>query len=138
MNRGDYIELDAMPDDPLPIPRGMRGYIDRVSDTISGVAARPFVQYGVRWDDGRTLSLCVPPDRAHVVRRAGDLTEQQERALRNLCERYHVTYDAADYTPQFDLPLGYVAGWVGGIAGHQGSNGPTLYVGCSAEGEVSS
>lgn len=135
---GDYIALDSMPDEPDPLPIGSRGYVTQVSKLIEGVAARPFVQFTVKWDCGRSLILCVPPDRAHVVRRAGDLTDEQERALRDLCRRYHVNYDAADYGTQFDLPPGYVAGWLGGIAGHQGPNGPTIYVGVSAAGEVSS
>jgi hypothetical protein len=63
-------------------------------------------------------------------------TEEQARALFAICERYHVTYDPDHYKPAFDLPKGYVAGWVGGY-GIQKSH-PTIYVGCSPEGAISS
>jgi hypothetical protein len=55
------------------------------------------------------------------------MTQAQETAIRSLCERFHVEFDAANYHPQFDLPAGYIAGWVGPI-----------YMGCSADGEISS
>jgi hypothetical protein len=65
---------------------------------------------------------------------------KQEKALRNLCRRYRVPFNPGDYHPQFDLPEGYVAGWIGGM-NHSvtyGTGKPTLYVGCSPEGEISS
>lgn len=55
------------------------------------------------------------------------MTEAQEAALRDLCARYKVTFDPDNYHPTFDLPTGYVAGWV--------SN---LYVGCDPDGRISS
>jgi hypothetical protein len=71
------------------------------------------------------------------------MNAKQEAALRSLCERYNVRFVAAHYHPQFDLPPGYVAGWVGGIEHApkpSGRNSPkvTIYVGCSPEGEISS
>jgi hypothetical protein len=60
----------------------------------------------------------------------------QEQALRALCARYNVDYDAGHYKPSFDLPAGYVAGWVGGHAIQ--ATRPTIYVGCSPEGAISS
>lgn len=51
----------------------------------------------------------------------------QTAALQAICARFHVAFDASNYRPAFDLPAGYVAGWVGPI-----------YVGCSPEGEISS
>ena len=133
---GDRVMLDAMPDDPSPVTPGTLGTVTRVSVHDLGDGPREHVD--VRWDDGRNLSLIVPPDRAHVVRTLPSMTQAQHDALRNLCHRYHVAFDEADYSPQFDLPAGYFAGWVGGIRGHQGPNGPTIYVGVSPEGEVSS
>jgi len=56
------------------------------------------------------------------------VTEAQERALRNLCERYHVEFNPETFHSRFDLPPGYVAGWIG----------DRIYVGCSPEGDVSS
>jgi len=64
------------------------------------------------------------------------LTLLQEASLSAICERYHVGYSPMHYRPAFDLPAGYVAGWVGGVeiqAAH-----PTIYVGCSPEGIISS
>lgn len=59
------------------------------------------------------------------------MNERQEAALRDLCQRYRVPFRAADYMPQFDLPAGYVAGWVGGDIS-------TIYVGCDPGGVISS
>jgi hypothetical protein len=64
------------------------------------------------------------------------LTLLQEASLSAICERYSVEYFPHHYRPSFDLPEGYVAGWVGGSeiqAVH-----PTIYVGCSPEGIISS
>jgi hypothetical protein len=55
------------------------------------------------------------------------MTEQQESALRALCARFNVEFDASTFHGQFDLPAGWVAGQVGPI-----------YVGCSPEGGISS
>lgn len=55
------------------------------------------------------------------------LTIEQEWAIRDLCEAYHVAYIPGHYTPQFDLPSGWVAGWIGPI-----------YCGISPEGDISS
>jgi hypothetical protein len=55
------------------------------------------------------------------------MTAEQEAALRDCCERFHVPFDPANYHQRFDLPSTWVAGWVGPI-----------YVGCSPTGEISS
>jgi hypothetical protein len=55
------------------------------------------------------------------------MTERQESALRALCARFSIEFDASNFYPRFDLPAGWVAGQVGPI-----------YVGCSPEGNVSS
>lgn len=60
------------------------------------------------------------------------MSEAQEKALRDLCERYRVDFDPAHYLPaMFGLPSGYVSGWVGGVV-------TTIYVGVGPLGEVSS
>lgn len=64
------------------------------------------------------------------------LNGKQEDALRALCDRYRVPFSARDFRSAFDLPAGYVAGWVGGHAIQQSR--PTIYVGCSPEGAISS
>lgn len=77
------------------------------------------------------------------------MTDAQVEALRGICKRYHVTFREEDYRPAFDLPDGYVAGWVGGprhgMAFRLEGNGllertsqTTIYVGVSPEGEISS
>jgi hypothetical protein len=68
------------------------------------------------------------------------ITDAQEAALRVLCTRYHVTFEPSDYTPQFDLPAGYVGGWVGGWKDHGSSSTSqrTIYVGVDRDGRVSS
>jgi hypothetical protein len=55
------------------------------------------------------------------------MTRPQEAAIRRLCDAYKVSFRPENYHPQFDLPPGYVAGWIGPI-----------YCGISAEGEISS
>ena len=57
------------------------------------------------------------------------MTDAQRAALQRLSERYNVPFDEADFRPTFDLPTGYVAGWIGK---------DRLYVGCSPEGDISS
>lgn len=54
---GQRIELVAMPDDPSPILPGSTGTVTQVSDFSDGSA-----QVSVKWDDGRTLMLAIPPD----------------------------------------------------------------------------
>ena len=64
------------------------------------------------------------------------LTLLQEASLSAICERYHVDYYPIHYRPSFDLPAGYVAGWVGGVEVQ--AEHPTISVGCSPEGIISS
>ncbi|NLS92727.1 MAG: DUF4314 domain-containing protein [Planctomycetaceae bacterium] len=58
---GDRIRLLAMNDDPDPIEPGTTGTV--VSVRQQGTWA----QVDVKWDNGRTLMLVVPPDRFEVV-----------------------------------------------------------------------
>lgn len=67
MEPGTRIELLEMPGDPDPVAIGTRGTVEqyhRFSDSS--------VQIAVKWDNGRTLALVVPPDRYKV------LTEEEE------------------------------------------------------------
>lgn len=64
------------------------------------------------------------------------LTEAQDAALRGICGRYNVGYDAEHYKPTFDLPSDWVAGFVGGIEIQR--EHPTLYIGCDPDGRISS
>lgn len=44
------------------------------------------------------------------------MTDKQEEKLRDLCKRSNgVEFDAKNYRTQFDLPVDYVAGWVGKV-----------------------
>lgn len=56
------------------------------------------------------------------------MTPAQTFALTRLHLAYRVLFNPALFTPQFDLPAGYVAGWVG----------DHIYVGVSPEGDISS
>lgn len=64
------------------------------------------------------------------------LTEAQEKSLRAICDRYTVEYNEDHYHHTFDLPEGYVAGFVGG-AEIQAEH-PTIYVGAAPDGRLSS
>jgi hypothetical protein len=64
--KGDRIRLLCMPDDPNPIPAGSEGEVTFVNE----VRSMQFTQIGVKWDDGRTLSLAVPPDSFTVIGKA--------------------------------------------------------------------
>ena len=62
---GDRIELLAMSNDPDPIPAGSLGTVEWTTRlTFEG---RDCLQVVVDWDNGRGLSLVVPPDRVRVV-----------------------------------------------------------------------
>jgi hypothetical protein len=61
MKPGDRIRLLAMPEDPNPIAVGELGTVVRIS-TIG-----PWDQVYVKWDSGRTLMLCIPPDVVELV-----------------------------------------------------------------------
>jgi hypothetical protein len=50
-----------MTDDPDPIPAGTLG-------TVAGVyPQRDWLQVDVRWDNGRSLMLCIPPDEVEAI-----------------------------------------------------------------------
>jgi len=61
------------------------------------------------------------------------VTDAQIVALAKLCDRYRVPFDMRKFTHTFDLPQGWVAGWVGGDDKPGG-----IYVGCSPDGEIHS
>ena len=58
---GDRIRLLAMTDDPDPIPLGTIGTVISVRQLGS------WSQVDVKWDNGRTLMLVVPPDQFEVI-----------------------------------------------------------------------
>jgi hypothetical protein len=59
---GRRIRLVAsMEDEPDPVPLFTTG-------TVTFVSHLPgFTQIGVEWDNGRTMMLCVPPDRYEML-----------------------------------------------------------------------
>lgn len=83
--------------------------------------------YVVTADDPDGAFRLKPDDDATVI--YGRTNPAQERALLRLCKDRDVPipYVSDQYGPAFDLPDGYVAGWVGSI-----------YVGCDPEGRISS
>lgn len=65
---GDRIKfLGGMGDDPCPLPVGTTGTVDFVNKVDFGRNDR-FTQIGVKWDNGRGVMLCTPPDRYEVIR----------------------------------------------------------------------
>ncbi|MGH3522380.1 MAG: hypothetical protein ACRDU4_06025 [Mycobacterium sp.] len=60
------------------------------------------------------------------------LTAAQCGRLHTLCGAYQVEFDETDYLPAFDLPPGWVSGWVGGAR----NAWLTLFVGVSPEGQA--
>lgn len=66
LRAGERIELVAMPDDPNPIPAGTCGTVEWASDVDLGGTDR-FTQVGVRWDNGSSLMLSIPPDRIRKI-----------------------------------------------------------------------
>jgi hypothetical protein len=60
---GDRIRLISMTDDPCPIPPGTTGVVGAF------INKTPFGdhQISVKWDNGRTLMLCVPPDTFEII-----------------------------------------------------------------------
>ncbi len=69
MKVGDRIVLRHMPEDPNPVPVGSEGIITRIAGPFSHPKG-PYLQYGVKWDNGRTLGMIVPPDVAEVIAEA--------------------------------------------------------------------
>jgi len=65
-NQGDRIEMVHMPDDPNPIRPGARGTVREVQRGF-----RPYqLVLSVQWDNGRTLSVVIPPDQIVKVEEA--------------------------------------------------------------------
>lgn len=54
---GDRVRLVSMIDDPDPIPAGTAGTV------VRPYPQRDWLQLDVAWDNGRSLMLCIPPDR---------------------------------------------------------------------------
>lgn len=57
----------------------------------------------------------------------GLFTWAQDKALVEIHQRYGINYNPDRFRPTFDLPPGYLAGWVG-----------SLYIGISPKGDISS
>ena len=57
---GDRIMLIGMPNDPDPVPHGTQGTVESV--LCMTWPEQEWAQVTVKWDNGRRLSLCVPPD----------------------------------------------------------------------------
>ena len=66
---GDRIELVLMPHDPAPQDKGAKGTVRHVTDLTALGGSH---QIGVNWDNGRTIHLCVPPDRYRIIERVMD------------------------------------------------------------------
>jgi hypothetical protein len=64
---GDRIRLLSMENDPCPIPIGEEGTVVTINEYPSG-KHRTEWHIGMRWDNGRTLSLVAPPDSFTVLK----------------------------------------------------------------------
>lgn len=62
---GDRLRLVSMPDDPNPIPSGSEGTV--VAVRLATWQGKPCKYVDVDWDNGRGLSLVMPPDLAVKV-----------------------------------------------------------------------
>jgi hypothetical protein len=62
--KNDKIRLLQMLNDPNPIPIGMTGI---VQDCRFISLDEGFWQVSVKWDNGSTLMLSVPPDKAELI-----------------------------------------------------------------------
>ncbi len=58
---GTRIRLILMPDDPDPVRPGSTGTVEGGTDLFGGT------QIWVKWDNGRTLNLEVPPDTYEIL-----------------------------------------------------------------------
>ncbi len=63
--RGDRIELIRMEDDPDPIAPGTQGIVTSIQK-FPGERGYP-THYEIDWDNGRALSIIVPPDEAKKI-----------------------------------------------------------------------
>jgi hypothetical protein len=66
VREGDRIELVSMPDDPDPILPGTQGTVTWDGGMVT-MFDRPYQQVSVKWDNGRTLGLAIPPDVVKVI-----------------------------------------------------------------------
>lgn len=75
---GKTVMLDAMPDDPYPVPSGTLGTVTAVDDAG---------QVHIRWRNGRSLAVIPGHDSFHVVQPEQDFVSQlAERLEQNLSE----------------------------------------------------
>jgi len=60
--KGDRVQLVSMPEEPDPIPIGTKGTVVFVN-LAPGIGT----QVEIKWDNGRTLMACLPPDLIRVI-----------------------------------------------------------------------
>lgn len=63
---GQRVELVRMDNDPNPVPIGSRGVIVAISESGD---SRYHTHVGVKWDNGRSLSVLLPLDEIRLVTR---------------------------------------------------------------------
>lgn len=62
---GDRIEMIHMGNDPDPIKSGTQGTITNVADFPPSMGGG--TQLSVKWDNGRTLGVCLPEDIVKLI-----------------------------------------------------------------------
>lgn len=61
---GQRIELVSMPQEPNAMEPGTQGTVE----FINPAPMLRMTQIGVKWDNGRTLMLSVPPDQFKIIK----------------------------------------------------------------------
>lgn len=62
--KGDRIEMIFMGNDPDPIAPGSQGIITHISEDVFGKGT---AEVSVDWDNGRSLSVCLPQDKVKKI-----------------------------------------------------------------------
>jgi hypothetical protein len=66
--KGDWVRLLRMQDDPDPIPPGATGTV--VSAARHGFGKDAWTQIDISWDNGRALMLVSVPDEFEIIQSA--------------------------------------------------------------------
>lgn len=70
LHEGARIEMLLMANDPCPIPAGSLGTVTSIQDlSWLGKRYKDQWQVAVKWDSGRTLSLCLPEDKIRIIKK---------------------------------------------------------------------
>ena len=80
---GTTVVLDAMPDDPYPVPSGTLGTVEAVDDAG---------QIHIRWRNGRSLAVIPGHDSFHIVQPEQDYVSQLAQRLEQNLSEYRAAW----------------------------------------------